>query len=313
MSPIPRCQVVPETGHQLSFQIDGREVLRWHQGFGLPRPCFYPVIGPSGVSLTRMGHPGAPDHDHHQSIWFAHHKVLGISFWNNSSPATIQQAHWFAYEDGQDECRMAVQLNWLDGHDPAPLLTQELICSLRPEVTAGEFTLELQSRFVPASASLEFQQTNFGFLAVRVARPISGFFGGGTLTGSGGRTGETQIFGQPCSWVDYSGENGIPDKPVSEGITYFDHPDNPGQPTGWHVREDGWMCASPTMNTGLVTTQQNPLTLRYLMLIHAGMADEDRNAVIHQEFSQRAAMQLQKSSRSHTVWQITRDSSSPAD
>ena len=30
-----------------------------------------------------MGHPGAPDHDHHRSVWFAHFKVLGIDFWGD--------------------------------------------------------------------------------------------------------------------------------------------------------------------------------------------------------------------------------------
>ncbi|MCA9058300.1 MAG: PmoA family protein, partial [Planctomycetaceae bacterium] len=53
MSENPRCRILPEAGHQVSFQIDGREVLRWHEGRDYPRPYFYPVVGPSGQSLTR--------------------------------------------------------------------------------------------------------------------------------------------------------------------------------------------------------------------------------------------------------------------
>ena len=79
-----RCQVVPGIPHHFSFRIDEREVLRWNFGADYPRPCFFPVLAPSGACLTRMGHPGAPDHDHHQSTWFAHNKVLGIYFWGNS-------------------------------------------------------------------------------------------------------------------------------------------------------------------------------------------------------------------------------------
>jgi len=41
-----------------------------------------------------MGHPGTPDHDHHQSIWFAHHKVVGKDFWGNSSGAVARQLPW---------------------------------------------------------------------------------------------------------------------------------------------------------------------------------------------------------------------------
>ena len=42
--------------------------------------------------------------------------------------------------------------------------------------------MELQSIFSPLSESLEFGKTNFGFLAVRVAKSISEHFGGGKLT-----------------------------------------------------------------------------------------------------------------------------------
>lgn len=59
---------------------------------------------------------------------------------------------------------------------------------------SGEYTVELQSRFVPTAASLEFAKTNFGFLAVRVAKSVSAFFGGGVLTSSAGVTGEKQLF-----------------------------------------------------------------------------------------------------------------------
>ena len=82
-----RCQVVPLPDHQVSIQVDGAERLRWHHGPSYPRPFFYPLLGPSGSPLTRMGHPGAPDHDHHRSIWFAHARVLGIDFWSDRTDA----------------------------------------------------------------------------------------------------------------------------------------------------------------------------------------------------------------------------------
>ena len=84
---IPRCRILPLPDSQTSFQIDGHERLRWHSGESYPRPFFYPLLGPTGSPLTRMGHPGAPNHDHHRSIWFAHHKVLGIDFWSDQTPA----------------------------------------------------------------------------------------------------------------------------------------------------------------------------------------------------------------------------------
>ena len=79
-----------------------------------------------------MGHPGAPDHDHHRSIWFAHEKVLGIDFWGDRTPARVRQKQWLAYQDGDDEAIMAV-LAWLVRWPrPKELLTQELIAAVRP-------------------------------------------------------------------------------------------------------------------------------------------------------------------------------------
>jgi len=302
---MPHCSVLPLPDHQLAFLIDQREVLRWHSGLSYPRPFFFPVIGPSGTSLTRMGHPGAPDHDHHQSVWFAHNKVLGIDFWGNASGATIHQLQWFAYEDGEGSCRMAVELGWFDGHNPAPLLRQELICELGTQPDFGEYTLEIQSRFQPSAGSLEFARTNFGFLAIRVSAELSAVFGRGQLTGSDGAVGEKQLFGKVAKWMDYSGR---PHRSANdhEGLTLIDHPQNPGQPTGWHVRDDGWMCASPCMEGPQTTLSEAPLLLRYLLLVHAGPVDPARADRLQAGFSASAPLRLQKSTRPHRRWEIQR-------
>lgn len=302
---MPRCQITPLASHQTSVSIDDREILRWNFGDDYPRPFFFPIVAPSGALLTRMGHPGAPDHDHHQSIWFAHHKVMGLDFWGNASGAVIRQLQWLAYDDGEDACRMAVELGWFDGHDPAPLLKQELTCEVRPLAAKNEFTLELQSRFVPVSESLEFEKTNFGFLAVRVAKSISAVFGGGVLTGSEGAQTEKKLFEQSARWIDYSGPTNREGKQI-EGITYFDHPSNPGQPTGWHVRDDGWLCASPCMKTSITTRKQEPLTLRYLLHIHAAAINSEQANNVYSEFSTRSAMHVVKGTKPHTRWQIER-------
>ncbi len=219
-----------------------------------------------------MGHPGAPDHDHHRSIWFAHEKVLGIDFWGDRTPARIRQKQWLAYQDGDDEAIMAVLLGWYDGHDPKELLTQEVVAAIRPAGDGGTL-VELQSTFTPTAESLELGQTNFGFLAVRVAKSISAHFGGGRITSSEGGKNESEIFGKSAHWMDYSGpvQRNTADNVGSEaGITYFDHSTNPGHPTRWHVREDGWMGASVCRTGPLVIHRAKPLVLRYLLHAHAG-------------------------------------------
>lgn len=305
----PRCQVVPLPNEQVALEIDGRERLRWHYGAQYPRPFFYPLLGPSGQSLTRIGHPGAPNHDHHRSVWFAHNKVLGIDFWSDNTEARIRQQQWLAYEDRDDEARMAVQLGWYDGHDPAPLLEQELVAAVRP-TGDGETLLELQATFRPRAESLELGQTNFGFLAVRVSRHLSAYFGGGQLTGSSGKQGEPNLFGRQARWMDYSGPMpkpaGIPGT-VDEGITYFDHPSNFSYPSSWHVREDGWMGCSPCMHEPRTITREQPLVLRYLLYAHRGLANAARADELAESFANTSAFTVRRSEKKHTHMDIVRD------
>jgi hypothetical protein len=325
----PRCQVIPQADHQAFFVIDGVERMRWHFGPAYPRPFFFPLIGPSGAVLTRMGHPGAPDHDHHRSIWFAHEKVLGINFWSDNTPARVRQKHWLAYQDGDDAAVMAVALGWYDGHDPKELLTQELIASVKA-AGEGELLVELQSTFTPIAASLELGQTNFGFLAVRVAKSISKFFGGGELRNSEGATGEQAIFGKQARWMDYSGPVRVQDSgfrvqrtkgsqdfgsadsaaakaAVVEGITYFDHAANPGHPARWHVRDDGWMGASFNRTESYAISRDKPLVLRYLLHAHSRIVDRARADALAKEFNDRPAFRVVRRSGGHIQYEVRRN------
>jgi hypothetical protein len=298
---LPRCQVVPLPDQQVSFQVDGVQRLGWHFGWSYPRPFFYPLIGPSGSCLTRMGHPGAPDHDHHRSVWFAHAKVLGIDFWGDRTPARIRQRTWLCYQDG-DEAAMAVLLGWYDGHDPREVLVQEVVAGVRPGPD-GETFVELQATFRPTAEALEFGKTNFGFLAVRVARNLSAHFGGGTITSSAGDRGEPAVFGKRARWVDYSGP--VPNGEV-EGITYFDHPSNPDHPVHWHVREDGWMGASVCMERPITTTRREPLVLRYLLHAHRRPVEADRAEGVAKEFAARPPYEVSRAGVKHEQYRIGR-------
>jgi hypothetical protein len=303
--PTPRCTLLPLPDHQVSFLVDGAERLRWHFGSQHPRPFFYPLVGPaSGLSLTRVGHPGDAGHDHHRSVWFAHEKVSGVNFWTDSTTARVRQRQWLAYQDGDVEAVMAVRLGWIDGHDPKELLEQDLFAVVIPG-PERETLVELQTTFRPVAERLEFGKTNFGFLAVRVAKALSAFFGGGVLTSSAGAVGEPAIFGKPAAWVDYSGEQPGAHK---EGITYFDHPSNPGHPTTWHVREDGWMGASVCFANSRLTTRKEPLVLRYLLHAHRGMLNPACAEEVFRAFSKRPEFELRKSPAKHTSFGVNRKS-----
>lgn len=306
---IPRCEAVPMAEHQVSFRIDGEEVTRWRFGPQYPRPFFYPVLTPSGAEMTRMGHPGAPNHDHHRSVWFASHDVGGEDFWSENGGTRIRQREWFSYVDGAEEAVMSAALDW-EGADGRVLLTQELVVAVAP-MNDG-WGLEVQSTFRPAGDSgVSLGKTNFGILAVRVSKSLSHHFGAGQLTDSAGRVGEPSIFGRRARWMDYSGRVPVgvgADRELRDaGLTLFDHPENPRYPTRWHVRSDGWMGASFCYDEGWELTQERPLRLRYLLYVRDGALEVDRLEAVAREFRGRPGFDVRRSSKPHLAFETVRE------
>jgi hypothetical protein len=264
----PRVQALPGVD-RAALCIDGVERVGYEFGSGQARPFLFPVIGPSGRPLTRMGHPNPVGHEHHKSVWFGHQKVAGNNFWEERPNTDVRVRHRrvTAYRDGADWAGLAAEWEWWAvGRG---WLRQGLIVAIEPRDDGG-FALDLQSRFEPTGGAVELGQTNFGFLGVRVAKTLSDQFGGGRLVNADGAVGEPAIFGKPSRWVDYSG----PAAPGRvEGIAYLDHSDNPHHPTPWHVRRDGWMEAAFNLASSYLIAPDHPLTLRYRLVIHAGAAD----------------------------------------
>lgn len=303
---IHRLRIEPLAERQFGFFIGPSEVTRWHFSDLAPRPYFFPVNGPSGQSLTRMGHPGAPNHDHHRSLWFAHSDVLGIDFWSETTAARIRQSQWYAIEDGNETARIAFELIWTDGHDPQPLVKQDVFASLR--VADKGWTLELQSDFRAGAEGVEFRKSNFGALALRVAKSLSVVFGGGIITGADAFEGEPQLFGKPNRWIDYSGpiytepatSNSSSNQPTIEGLTLIDHAKNPNHPAKWHVRDDGWIGPSLSRDSAVLI----PATYRYLLYVHSGPCDPTAINSLAEAFDRSPPLQVIKATKPHHQFEI---------
>src|SRR5687767_1381262 len=108
-------QVTPLPGDQAAIEWQGREISRYYFGKELRRPFLYPLIGPSGKSLTRMGHPRDPNgHSHHNSVWVSHHDVGGVGFWNDVTKGRIVHKRVTRYEDTDEEAIIEVNNAWND-------------------------------------------------------------------------------------------------------------------------------------------------------------------------------------------------------
>jgi Methane oxygenase PmoA len=263
--PVPRMQVLPLPHDEASIERDGREIARYHFSPQDRRPFLYPVIGPSGKSLTRMGHPRDPvGHSHHNSVWVAHHDVGGVSFWGDTGKGRIVQKK-IRYEDADNETLLEAENAWND--ETGKTLLQE-VRTLRFRPQADSQWLLVIDLVFTADSPVTLGKTSFGPVAVRLAKTIGVHDGGGTIRNSAGGVNEKEVFWKPAKWVDYSGP--MP-QGVIEGITLMDHPSNPNHPNAYHVRDDGWMGACTTFAADRVIDKDKPLSLRYGLWVHGGL------------------------------------------
>lgn len=267
--PVPRAQAIPLPYDQVSLQIDGRERTRYHFGPGLRRPFLFPVVGASGRSLTRMGHPHDPvGHSHHNSVWVSHFDVDGIDFWGDGG-GRIAHRRVLRLDDSDESAAVTVENAWI-GRDDRVHLVERRRVAVRPiNEVAWLLLIDLELSAPEAEATLG--KTPFGLVGVRMARTIGVNDGGGLIRDSEGRVGEQGedgVFWKPARWVDYSGPI---TSDANEGITLFDHPANPNHPSVFHVRDDGWMGASLTFDAPRTIRPGEPLRLRYGLYVHAGV------------------------------------------
>lgn len=61
-------------------------------------------------------------------------------------------------------------------------------------------------------------------------------------------------------------------------MALLDHPSNPGHPTAWHCRDDGWAGAALCKDGEIAITPEKPLRLKYRVVLHRGKDVEKRFA-----------------------------------
>ena len=265
--PVPAMQVIPKPHHRASFMWKGKELTTYHFDASLRRPFLYPIQGPAGHSLTRMGHPHLPSaHRHHNSVWISHHDVAGVDFWSDQGKGRIVHQRTLKYEDGEESSAIVSENHWKTTDGKLLLVERR-----RTEVQSlgqGQWMLVIDLQFKSPGRQVTLGKTPLGMIGVRMAKTLGVSDGGGTIRNSAGAVNERGVLGKRAKWVDYSGPIA---KDTAEGITLMDHPNNPQHPTIFHARDDGWMGASLTHSQAITITPNRPLSLRYALYIHSGV------------------------------------------
>jgi hypothetical protein len=295
-APAAGVRVVERPG-ALEISVHGAAFTTYHIDPSGVRPYFFPLLGPTGVPMTRSfpmvtGVPGeSTDHPHHRSLYVAFGEVNGVDVWAEPPhPNTGRIVHrsWDEIADGPAAALLRERLQWIDGKE-VPLLDE------RREVVVyaarGIRLLEISIALTPSRVAVLFGDTKEGGpLALRVNSAIEGRRGGLIENAYGGRR-EAETWGKRAPWVDYAGV--IDGQTV--GVAIMDHPSSFRHPTYWHVRDYGLFAANPfgiSQFTGdpgrrgdVILTPGQTLTFRYRVCLHTGDAASGRIADRYHDFA----------------------------
>lgn len=262
---------------RVTVLIDG-ELFTEYVFKGYEKPILYPVIGPTGVGMTRdypmqTGQADeAEDHPHHKSIWFGHMKVNGESFWHSGETAgtTVQTS----LEVAGNQIKTT---NRLVGRDGALVATDSREVSFGL-TQSGARWIDYNVTYHASEGDVLFGDNKDGQMGIRmhpklrIKGPVAV---GHAINAAGIR--EDQIWGKRAPWIDYWAE--IDGNTV--GIAVFDHPSNLRHPTWWHAREYGLLSANPfgihhfeekdDEHLGEYTLKQgDSLTFKHRFVFHQG-------------------------------------------
>ena len=292
---IPRRRVeILQVEKKIKVEINGKLFTEYNFR-DVPRPFFYPVIGPTGVPIIRHwpmreGKDEAQDHVHHRSLWFTHGEVNGHDFWGEGGRSgKIVHEKFLKVSSGREVGIIQSRNRWVarDG---------EVICTdtrthrfyNRPDGQIMDFEITIHA----SHGKVVMGDTKEGSMAIRLAPTmrVEGRVGKGHIVNSRGHR-DGAAWGKRAAWCDYYG----PVKGQTVGVAIFDHPTNPKHPTWWHVRTYGLFAANPfgvhdfekkPKGTGdIIIPDGESLTFRYRLYFHKGDQIQAKVAEHYREYA----------------------------
>jgi len=285
---------IVEADKKLRVEINGKLFTEYNYQ-DVPRPYFYPVIGPTGVPIIRHwpmkeGKDEAQDHVHHKSLWFTHGEVNGQDFWGEGSRSgKIVHDGFVKVESGSRVGVIESKNKWV-AKDGKVVCTDTRTHRFynRPGGQIMDFEITIHA----SEGEVVLGDTKEGSMAIRLAPTmrVEGKVGKGHIINSEGHK-DKSAWGKRAAWCDYYG----PVEGETVGVAIFDHPKNPKHPTWWHVRTYGLFAANPfgvhnfeggRKGVGDITIEAGKsLTFRYRFYFHKGDARQGQVAKNYREYA----------------------------
>jgi hypothetical protein len=284
------------TPHGLTVKLDG-ELFTNYVVDQANKPYFFPVIGPTGVGMTRaypmkMVEGERRDHPHHRGINFSHHELNGSNFWlerlsfadrlKGKSAAEQEQIlsplgrtihrEFKSLRTETDHAVVVVSNDYVDSKGGKVLADERTYTFRAP----GEDRriIDVDITLIAAYGTATLHDEKDAGLSIRVPAPMAvEAKQGGRLADSEGRT-DGDCWGKRAKWCDYSGPVGG----ETVGVAFMNHPDSFRFPTPWHARTYGLLTANPFGIKALTggedgtvkLAKDERLTLRHRFLFHKG-------------------------------------------
>ncbi len=286
---------IAQEDNLLRVTINGRLFTEYHFK-DVPRPYFYPLLGPADLPMTRdwpMKSPPGEEHDHphHRSLWFAHGAVNGHDFWSEAKDFGK------IVHDGFTEIKSGEKSGVIRSRDKWVMPDGSIACTddrvMRIYDRGDDSRLfDFEITIHASNGDVTFGDTKEGAMALRLTETMrykkaDKTVGDGHIVNSNGVR-DDNTWGKHADWVDYYG----PVNGKIVGVAMFDHPDNPRHPTTWHVRDYGLFAANPF---GLHDFEKKPAgagdfkipagqsaTFRYRFYLHHG---DEKEAKVAEEFA----------------------------
>jgi hypothetical protein len=265
--------------------IDGKLFTAYHFEPDNPKPFLFPVQIGDNLRLTRSypmedlpEEEGAKDHHHHVSWWVAFGEVNDGNFWMADEGHDWQRPREILEVTSGPVFGRIRALNDWNMSDGKPVVQEE-----REYVfyagSGPDRTTDMQVTFNAVHGDVKFSDTKEGGIcSFRMHPALDEQHGNGQMKNSEGKAGESECWGKPANWCDYSGNL----KGQNVGIAVMDHASNLRHPSRWHIRAYGLYSANvfgleafgEAGNGDYTIPKDKTLTFNYRVLVHLGNTEE---------------------------------------
>ena len=254
-----------KSGSRIDVSVDGKFFTSYIFAENEKYPFFFPVNGPlSGASVTSMRNAEYP---HHSSLFFGCDKVNGGNWWQEGlERGRIISVNTEIVKQGGDTVIITDECIWSRPGDVSPVKDRRKYIITSPSKDLYQVEVEIVMDML---TDVRILKTNHSLFSARMAVDLS-VRNGGTMINAEGLKGEKETFGKKSAWIDYYGKRGT----GFEGLAILQHPSNPWYPAPWFTRDYGFMSPTPMYwpdnDKDMFFKKGTVLTLRYLVLVHAG-------------------------------------------